>query len=124
MFASFSILAIIVGCLGLFGLSAFTAQQKSKEIGIRKALGSSVNSIFYLLSKDFLKLIFVSILIAVPITWFGMNEWLNGFAYKEAIAIWIFPLAGAVVVFSALITVSFQTVKASRVNPINSLRYE
>lgn len=124
LFASFSALAIIVGCLGLFGLSAFTAQQKTKEIGIRKVLGSSVASIFILLSKDFVKLILVSIVIAIPITYFAMNQWLSGFAYKEGIAIWTFVVAGAAVVLSALITVSFQTVKAAKINPIDSLRYE
>lgn len=124
LFASFSVLAIIVGCLGLFGLSAFTARQKTKEIGIRKVLGSSVNSIFFLLSKDFIKLIVIAIIIAVPLTYYGMTQWLNGFAYRDNIALGTFIVAGAAVILSALITVSFQTVKAARVNPVDSLRYE
>lgn len=124
LFASFSVLAIIVGCLGLFGLSAFTARQKTKEIGIRKVLGSSVNGIFLLLSKDFVKLIIIAIIIAIPLTYYGMSQWLNGFAYRDSIAIWTFAVAGAAVILSALVTVSFQTIKAAKVNPIDSLRYE
>lgn len=122
--ASFAVIAIIVGCLGLFGLSAYTAQQKTKEIGIRKTLGSSNGGIFFLLSKDFIKLIIIAIIIAVPLTYYGMNQWLNGFAYREQISIWIFAAAGGLVILSALVTVSFQTVKAARVNPVDALRYE
>lgn len=122
--ASFAAIAVIVGCLGLFGLSAYTAQQRTKEIGIRKVLGSSTNGIFLLLSKDFIKLILVAVVIAVPITWYGMEQWLNNFAYREKITVWTFLLTGAVVVFTAIVTVSFQTVRAARVNPVESLRQE
>ena len=124
LFASFSLLAIIIGCLGLFGLSAFTVQQKTKEIGVRKVLGSSVSGIFVLLSKDFIKLILIAVIIAVPITYYGMGKWLEGFAYKDDIALWVFAIAGVAVVLTALITVSFQTIRAARVNPVDSLRYE
>lgn len=124
LFGVFAALAIIVGCLGLFGLSAYTAQQRTKEIGIRKVLGSSEGQIFVLLSRGFVLLVFIAIIMAVPITYYFMDQWLNGFAYKEPIDFWVFVVAGLSVVAVSLITISFQTLKAMRVNPVESLRYE
>ena len=121
---SFTVLAILISCLGLFGLAMFTAQQRVKEIGIRKVLGASVTGIVSMLSKDFLKLVFISILIASPLSWWLMNKWLQDFAYKINIGIWIFLLAGMIALFIALLTVSFQAIKAAVVNPVRSLRTE
>jgi len=120
----FSILSIFVSCLGLFGLATFTAEQRTKEIGIRKVLGASVVSIVALLSKNFLKLVLVAIVIASPIAWYAMHRWLQGFAYKVDIAWWVFALAGALAVGIALLTVSFQSAKAALMNPVKSLRSE
>ncbi len=124
LFAVFSILAIFICCLGLFGLSAYTAQQRTKEVGIRKVLGSSINNIFILLSKEFVYLILIGTLIAIPLTYYLMDQWLASFAYKQPIAWWVFIVSGLSVIIVALITVSFQTVKAATVNPVNSLKYE
>lgn len=124
LFTTFASLAVIVGCLGLFGLSAFTATQRTKEIGVRKVLGSSESGIFVLLSKEYIKLIAISIIIAVPSIYYFMNSWLQGFSYQTSISAWIFILAGGIVLVVSLLTVSFQTVKASRTNPVVALRYE
>ncbi|SRX53054.1 Macrolide export ATP-binding/permease protein MacB [Aequorivita lipolytica] len=120
----FAVLAIIISCLGLFGLSAFTAEQRRKEIGVRKVLGSSVLGIVKLLSKDFLVLVLLSILISVPISWYVMQNWLQGFAYRIDIKLWVFAIAGFSAVLIALITVSFQAIKAAIANPVKSLRTE
>lgn len=120
----FAVLAIIISCLGLFGLSAFTAEQRRKEIGVRKVLGSSVLGIVKLLSKDFLKLVLFSILISVPISWYVMQNWLQGFAYRIDIKLWVFAIAGFSAIVIALLTVSFQAVKAAIANPVKSLRTE
>ncbi|PRY41075.1 putative ABC transport system permease protein [Spirosoma oryzae] len=120
----FSALAILIACLGLFGLAAFTAEQRTKEIGVRKVLGASVSSIMLLLSKDFLKPVLTAILIASPIAWYAATQWLQGFAYKTPVAWWIFALAGATAAGVALLTVSFQSIKAALVNPVKSLRSE
>jgi putative ABC transport system permease protein len=120
----FSALAILIACLGLFGLAAFTAEQRTKEIGVRKVLGASVGSIVTLLSKDFMKLVVVAILIASPIAWYAMNQWLSDFAYKITIDWWVFLLAGLLAVGVALLTVSFQSIKAALTNPVKSLRSE
>lgn len=124
VFGFFALLAIFVASLGLFGLASFTAAQRTKEIGIRKVLGSSVPNIFLLLSKDFLKLVVVANIIAVPVVWFLMNEWLGAFAFHIDIGWWIFGIAAAVTTFIALITVSYQSIAAAVANPVNSLRYE
>lgn len=124
IFTTFAILAIIIACLGLFALSAFMAEQRSKEIGIRKVLGASVISITRLLSLDFVKLVILAILIASPIAWWGMHKWLQGFAYHPPVQWWIFAVAGMVAILIALITVSFQSIKAAVANPMNSLRSE
>ena len=120
----FAGLTIFVACLGLFGLATFIAEQRTKEIGVRKVLGASVGSIVALLSKDFLKLVLIAIVIASPIAWYAMNRWLQDFAYKIDIEWWVFALAGLLVVGIALLTVSFQSVKAALMNPVKSLRSE
>jgi putative ABC transport system permease protein len=124
LFTTFSILAVIVSCVGLFGLSAYTATQRTKEIGIRKALGSTENGIFLLLSQEYLKLVGLSILIASPLIWWVMNNWIQAFPYRTTISPLVFLISGVMVLLVALITVSYQTVKASRTNPVESLRYE
>ncbi|GAB2586746.1 ABC transporter permease [Spirosoma areae] len=120
----FAFLAIFISCLGLFGLATFTAEQRTKEIGVRKVLGASVGSIIGLLSQDFLKLVLIAIVIASPVAWWAMTKWLQGFAYKVDIEWWMFALAGFVAVGIALLTVSFQSVKAALMNPVTSLRSE
>lgn len=117
-------IAIIISCLGLFGLASLTAFQRTKEIGIRKVMGASVTGIVQLLSKDFVKLVFIAIVIASPIAWYAMNRWLEVFAYRIDIEWWMFGLAGLIAVVIALATVSFQAIKAAVANPVNSLRSE
>jgi ABC-type antimicrobial peptide transport system permease subunit len=118
------IIAIIISCLGLFGLAAFTARQRTKEIGIRKVMGASVSNIAALLSKDFLRYVFIAAVLASPIAWYGMHKWLQGFAYSAPIAWWIFVLAGMMAMLIALVTVSFQSIKAALMNPVESLKAE
>lgn len=120
----FALLAIMISCLGLFGLSAFTAEQRRKEIGVRKVLGSSVSGIVRLLSKDFMQLVVAAIVIASPIAWYMMQNWLESFAYRIEINWWVFAIAGLAAICIALLTVSFQAFKAASVNPIKSLRTE
>jgi putative ABC transport system permease protein len=124
LFGLFTSLSILIACLGLFGLATFMAKQRTKEIGVRKVLGASVASIVALLSKDFLRLVLIAIVIASPIAWYAMNRWLNGFAYKIDIEWWMFAGAGLLAVGIALLTVSFQSVKAALTNPVKSLRSE
>jgi putative ABC transport system permease protein len=124
LFTTFAILAIIISCLGLFGLSAFTASQRIREIGIRKVLGASVTNLTAMLSRDFLKLVLISILIATPLAWFTMDTWLRNFAYRIDISWWVFVLAGLAALLIALLTVSFQAIKAAVANPVKSLRTE
>ena len=124
IFSIFAGLSIFIACLGLFGLSAFMAERRTKEIGVRKVLGASVQNVVLLLSKDFLKLTIVATLIAFPIAWYFMNKWLQDFAYRITIEWWVFPLAGIVALLIALVTVSFQAIKAAFVNPVKSLRTE
>ena len=121
---AFAIIAVAISCLGLFGLATFTAEKRSKEIGIRKVLGASVTSITQLLTKDFLKLVIVAIIIASPIAWFAMNKWLQDFAYRINISWWMFVAAGLIAVVIALITISFHAIKAAIANPVKSLRME
>ena len=120
----FASLAILISCLGLLGLVMLTAEQRVKEIGIRKVLGASLGQIVSLFSIDFLQLIFIAFLIAAPLAWFSMDHWLADFAYRIALSWWIFALAGAVAAFIALLTVSYQAVKAAVANPVKSLRSE
>lgn len=122
--AYFTVLAIFISCLGLFGLSLFMAEQRTKEIGIRKTLGATVSHIVGLISKDFLLLVGVANLIAWPASYFIMNKWLQNFAYRIDMGLWIFALAAALALFIALVTISFQTFKAATANPADSLRYE
>ncbi len=124
MFGSFAFLAIFIACLGLFGLSAYTAEQRTKEIGVRKVLGSSVSEIVLLLAKDFLKLILISVIVAAPISYFAMNEWLQDFAYRISIGPWVFVFASLLALLIAFLTISVQALKAASANPIKSLRYE
>jgi ABC-type antimicrobial peptide transport system permease subunit len=120
----FALLTVIISCLGLFGLSAYTAEQRRKEIGVRKVLGASVSGIVRLLSKDFMRLVFFAIAIASPIAWWVMHYWLQGFAYRIEINWWIFTIAGITAVCIALLTVSFQAIKAAVANPVKSVRTE
>jgi putative ABC transport system permease protein len=120
----FSVLIILLACLGLFGLVTYTAEQRTKEIGIRKVLGASVGQVTQMLSKEFLKLVLIASLIAFPVAWWAMNKWLQGFAYHIHISWWIFIVAGFVALLIALITVSFQAIKAGIANPVKSLRTE
>lgn len=120
----FTILAVLIASLGLFGLAAFTARQKVKEIGIRKVLGASVPSIVRMLSADFIRLVVIAILIATPIAWMAMNQWLQGFAYRISIHWWIFGLAGTLALLITLATISVHAIKAALANPVDSLRNE
>jgi putative ABC transport system permease protein len=124
VFSIFTFLSIAVACLGLFGLSVYTAERRVKEIGIRKILGASVTSVISLLSKDFLKLVILSALIAFPVAWWATSKWLEDFAYRVPISAWVFILSGLTAVCIALLTVSIQAVKAARANPADSLRAE
>ncbi|HMF72786.1 MAG TPA: FtsX-like permease family protein, partial [Flavitalea sp.] len=122
--ASFTAIAISIACLGLFGLSAFSAEQKTKEIGIRKVLGASVKDISALLSREFIVLVLIGVSLASPIAWLVMNKWLENFAYKISISWSVFALAGLIAIVIALITMSFQAVRAGLANPVKSLRNE
>jgi putative ABC transport system permease protein len=121
---AFTLMAIVISCLGLFGLAAFSAEQRSKEIGVRKVLGASVTGIVQLLSKDFVQLVLVALAIATPIAWWGMNKWLQAFEYRVPISWWMFALAGVLALVIALVTVSSQAIKAARMNPVKSLKAE
>jgi len=120
----FAFLAIFISCLGLFGLATFTAEQRTKEIGVRKVLGASVRGIVSMLSKDFLKLVLVAIIVATPVAWYCMNRWLQDYAFRADISWWIFVVAGAAAIVIALGTVSFQAIKVALTNPVKSLRTE
>jgi putative ABC transport system permease protein len=120
----FSALTIFVACLGLFGLATYTAEQRTKEIGIRKVLGASVMQVTQMLSKEFLKLVFIASLVAFPVSWWAMNKWLQSFAYRINISWWIFVVAGITALLIAMITVSWQAIKAALANPVKSLRTE
>jgi putative ABC transport system permease protein len=124
VFGVFSALAIFIACLGLFGLALFSVQQRTKEIGIRKVLGASVSNIVQLLSKDFIKLVLVAAVTAFPVAWYAMHIWLEDFAYRINIPLWVFFAAGIVAIAIAFITISFQAVKAAVANPVKSLRTE
>jgi len=121
---SFAILAILISCLGLFGLTAFVAEQRKKEIGVRKILGASVMNVWSLLSKDFVMLVLISFLIAAPVSWYCMNNWLLHYQYHTALSWWIFAIAGGGAIGITLVTVSFQAIKAAIGNPVKALRTE
>jgi putative ABC transport system permease protein len=120
----FTMMAIFVGCMGLFGLAAFSAEQRTKEIGIRKVLGATMFNIMGLLSKRFVILILVASVIAFPVAWWAMNKWLQDFPYRITISWWMFAVTAVAALVIALITVSFQAIKAALANPVKSLRTE
>jgi putative ABC transport system permease protein len=122
--ATFSTLAIIIACLGLFGLSAFTIVQRTKEIGIRKVLGASVLQIVHLLSKDFVKVVLIAAVVALPLAYFGIEQWLSGYAVRISLSVWLFILPVVIILLIALCTVSFQTIKTALSNPTNALKQE
>jgi len=124
IFSYFTLFAIFIACLGLFGLASFTAEQRTKEIGIRKVLGASVHGIVILLSKEFTKWVLVANIVAWPVAYYVMNKWLQYFAYRINVGVWIFILAGALALIIALLTVSYQAIKSALANPVEALRYE
>jgi len=124
IFNILALLAIFISCLGIYGLSAFMAEQRIKEIGIRKVLGATTLSLVNLLSKDFFKLVLLALLIAIPLSWYYLNEWLQVFAYHINISWWMFAIAAAAVLLITLLTVSYQCIRTALTNPIKSLRTE
>ncbi len=124
IFLTFTILAIIIACLGLFGLSTFSAEKRSKEIGIRKVLGASVEQITFQLSREFLKLVFIAIVIALPISWFAMIQWLEGYSFRIEIRPWMLITASLMAVAICILTVSYQSIRAASANPVKKLRSE
>jgi putative ABC transport system permease protein len=124
LFNCFAVVAILISCLGLFGLVTFTAESKVKEIGVRKVLGAGVPHIVTLLSKDFVVLVLVAAAIAFPVAWYGLGKFLQGYAYRTELSAWVFAAAGAVTLLIAMVTVSFKCVQAALANPVKSLRTE
>ena len=124
VFGVFTGLAILIACLGLFGLVAYMAETKTKEIGIRKVMGASVNQLVALLSKDFLQLVLLAFVIASPLAWWAMDNWLQDFEYRIKISWWIFAISGFLAVLIAFLTVSYQAIKAALMNPVKSLKSE
>jgi putative ABC transport system permease protein len=124
IFSSFTIIAILIASLGLFGLAAFVTEQRTKEIGIRKVLGASIRQLLVLVTKDFLYLVGAAFVLSIPFTWWAMNSWLQDFAYRIKINVWVFPLSGLTAVFIAILTISFRAIKASVANPVSSLKTE
>jgi ABC-type antimicrobial peptide transport system permease subunit len=120
----FAGLAILISCLGLFGLATFNAEARTKEIGIRKVLGASVSNVMFMLSKDFFRLLIISVVIAFPLAWWAMNSWLNQFAYKINIGATVFIVAFVAILLITLVTVGYQAIKAALANPVTSLRTE
>jgi putative ABC transport system permease protein len=121
---TFTVLALFIACLGLFGLVSFVASQRTKEIGIRKVLGATIPGIFVLLSKEFIKWVLMANIIAWPIAYYFMNKWLGEFAYRIDLSIWLFVFSGGLALVIALATVSYQAIKAAIANPVEALRYE
>jgi putative ABC transport system permease protein len=124
LFFNFAILAIFISCLGLLGLASYSTMQRTKEIGIRKVMGASVSGIINLLSKDFLRLVLLSFIIAAPVAGYFMHKWLENFEYRTHLSWWIFAMAGILAFLIAILTISFQAIKAARMNPVDSLRME
>jgi ABC-type antimicrobial peptide transport system permease subunit len=120
----FAVLAIFISCLGLFGLASFVAEQRTKEIGVRKVLGASVFNLWKMMSKDFVSLVIISCIIAVPVAWYFLHQWLQKYEYRTEISWWIFAVAGMGALMITLLTVSFQAIKAAMANPVRSLRTE
>jgi putative ABC transport system permease protein len=121
---SFTVLAIIISCLGLFGLASFSAEQRKKEISIRKVLGASISNLWFNLSKEFLQLVIISFLIGSAISWYYMGQWLSHFTYRTGISIWVFIITITISVMVCLVTVSWQAIKAALNNPVKSLKNE
>ncbi|HLX90143.1 MAG TPA: FtsX-like permease family protein [Puia sp.] len=119
-----AILTVFISCIGLLGLSMLSAEKRTKEIGIRKVLGASAGRIVAILSSDFLKLVVVSLVISIPVAWIAANKWLENFPYRVELGWWLFASAGLLVILVALITISFQSIKAALANPVKSLRTE
>jgi putative ABC transport system permease protein len=124
LFLNFAVLAIFISCLGLLGLASYSTIQRTREIGIRKVMGASVSSIVNLLSKEFLVLVLISFIVAAPLSWYFMHKWLQDFAYRTNIAWWVFAIAGSLAIMIAIVTISFQAIKAAIANPVKSLRTE
>jgi putative ABC transport system permease protein len=124
LFIFFSLLIIFVACLGIFGLVSFISEQRTKEIGVRKVLGSSVMQIVTLLTTDFVKWVLVANVVAVPIAWYAVNKWLENFAYRTAVSAWVFVVAGCITMIIALFTIVSQTIHAAQMNPVKTLKYE
>jgi putative ABC transport system permease protein len=124
VFTLFAGLAILIACLGLFGLAAFTAEQRTKEIGVRKVLGASEGLIVYLLSKDFIKLVLVAFVLGMPLAYYAMDRWLQNFAYRVDLGVGTFALAGLLALAVAALTVSYQAIRTALLNPVDTLRYE
>jgi ABC-type antimicrobial peptide transport system permease subunit len=120
----FTSIAIFIGCLGLFGLATFMINQKNKEIGVRKVLGASVEGIVFLFSKEYMKLIGMGFVFAAPMSWYVMNQWLDGFAYRISLSAWIFLAGLGVTLLVAVFTVGYRSLRAATANPVKSLRYE
>jgi len=120
----FALLAIVISCIGILGLAIFSSERRTKEIGVRKINGSKISEILVLLNRDFIILVLVAYLIAVPIAWYGMDRWLENFAYRTELSWWIFILAGLMALVIAMVTVSWQSWRAATRNPVESLRYE
>ena len=124
IFIIFTVLSIIIACLGLFGLATFNAEKRTKEIGVRKVMGAGVGQIAYRLTMDFLKLVGVAILVSIPLGWYVMGKWLEDFSYRIEIGWWVFILAALLALIISIVTVSYQSIKAAIVNPVKSLRTE
>jgi putative ABC transport system permease protein len=124
IFAVFSIIAIVIACFGLLGLIVFSITQRTKEIGIRKVLGANIQTIVVILSKEFIKLLVLAFFISIPVSWLAMHQWLLDYAYRIHIRWWIFAISGITAGIIALTTISLKTIKAARMNPVNSLRSE
>jgi putative ABC transport system permease protein len=123
-FSLFAVCAIIICCLGILAMSLFACQRRTKEIGIRKVNGARISEVMVMLNRDFVKWVAIAFVIATPIAWYAMHKWLESFAYKTELSWWIFALAGLLALGIALLTVSFQSYKAARRNPVEALRYE
>jgi putative ABC transport system permease protein len=123
-FNYFTLIAILLSCLGLLGLASYMAEKKTKEIGIRKILGATVPNVLLLLTKEFTKFVFLANIIAWPVGYFMMNRWLQNFAYRINIGLWVFIISSLFSLFTAFLTISYQSIKAATANPVDSLRYE
>ena len=122
IFALFAGLAILIACLGLFALASFTAEQRTKEIGIRKSLGASEGSIVLLLSRTYGKLVLIAFIVSAPVAWYGINLWIEGYSYRATIGVDVYAIAGIVALLIALLTIGYQCLRAAKMNPVQSLR--